>query len=358
VVSWGNWVYGGGNGMRVGIQDYGHAGVDQNSTQFWVSFEIWTQNQYRYNDQQTLSWSSCTAGSLGYNNTGEAQTTAHRHNVICYYTYTSYGASPGQLALTASVSGAYNNVSPFHTLYVTIPGRPAPPPPEYAPYAPTGVTAARNSDVQATVSGTHPVDSQHDVNSMTIQQRSRVDPTWSGYTDVYTGVGTSRAVTGLSPNHIYQFQMRLNNNLGSSAFVPSNEVYMTPAAPDSVSAALIDNQVRLDWVSNAYTSASVTHKVERSVDGAAWTPLVSSLPQATLSYTDTAPVVGANRYRVATVTSNGNLSSAWVESDEVDMVNVDCWLWDGTTEIPLTAYLWDGTTTIPLDLEFIQTRSS
>lgn len=343
-LSWSAWHYAGNNGMRVGIDAHSGSGVDTNSGSFSFLVNYWTGNQYNYNDNMVLTY---TNGSLSFNNTQSSGTSTQRVTNAGYtHTYTTWGpGSAGTYTVSCSISGAYNGSTPSHSVAVAIPERPY-----AAPSAPTGVTATRNSDSQVTVAGTHPSSGQRPVSTMTIQMRTYTGSTWSGWSTVYTGTGTSKAITGLSANHIYDFQMRLNNSVGSSAFVAAAAyVYMTPAAPSSVAANVSGPNVVVTWASSAYTSSTVTHKVQRKIGAGAWTDVASGIVRATLTWTDTAPGGGTNYYRVATVTSSGSLSSSWVEANSV--VTADCWVWDGEDTLPAHMTLWNGSAEVPLSVD-------
>lgn len=311
-LTWGAWSYANSNGMRVGIDDSSSSAVATGSTSFTVTFDIYTGNQYNYSDTQTLNWSSCASGSLSFSNSQATGTSTERKTVTCTHTYAagSYGTSPGSLTISANVAGTYNGSTPTHARTITIPARPY-----AAPYAPTGVTATRNSDTQATIAGTHPTDAQHPKDSMSVQMSTYSGSTWGAASNVYTGTGTSYVKTGLSANRIYKFEMRLNNTVGSSAWVAASWVYMTPGAPGAVTATPVATQMQVDWTQTAYTSTSIRHKVERSVNGGTWTSMVQDLPQGTLSWVDPSPPAGSVQYRVSTYLSgNGDLASAWVTS--------------------------------------------
>jgi hypothetical protein len=155
--------------------------------------------------------------------------------------------------------------------------------------------------------------------------RTFTGTTWSGWTTVVTASSgaTSFVKTGLSANHVYNFQVRSNNSVGSSGFVNAGYVYMTPGAPKNADAAVSSSgtQITVTWDNTAYDSASNTITIERSVGGGAFATKVSGLSRTTTSYTDTAPGVGTNQYRVKMVNaSNGTLNSGWSTSDTVTTV--------------------------------------
>jgi len=343
-LEWGGWHYAGNNGMRVGIDAHSGSGVSTDSGSFTFYANYWTGNQYNYNDNMTLSY---TGGSLAFNNTQATGTSTQRvTNAYYVHNYSSWGpGSGGSYGISCSISGAYNGSTPSHTVYVGIPERPY-----AAPYGPGSVTATRTSDTSTTVSFTNPANAQRPVSSFTIQMSTYTGAAWSGYVDVYTGGATSVAIaTGV--NHSYLFQVRCNGPAGSSGYVAaSGQTYTTPSAPATAAAVVSGPNVIVTWTSSAYTSGTVTHKVERKIGTGAWVAMASGIAQGTKTWTDTAPGGGTNYYRVATVTSaHGGLSSSWTQANSV--VTADCWVWDGEAAIPAHMTLWNGSAELPLSVD-------
>lgn len=352
-LTWGAWEYASSNGMRVGLQDYGGSGVTTGSTTWTWKMDVWTENQYNYNDDQTLTWSGSASGSLNYHNGQASGTRTMRKTVSCTYTYpaNSYGTSPGKSTLSASVSGAYNGVTPSHSKAVPIPARPY-----AAPNAPGSFTSVRNSDSKVTLTWTNSTTAQKPITSHTIQMKTYTGSTWSGWTTIHTtssGSTTSYAITTLSTNHSYLFQMRSNNSVGSSGYVAaSNQIYMTPAAPSNVVAAPEGATTFVTWNDNAYTSSATSFKVERQVGTGAWTAMVSGIAQGPNSWTDPSPGAGPNTYRVAAVVSVGPLQSGWGYSAATAPIN-DVWVWNGSAAIPADLYVWDGSAAAPASVEVV-----
>lgn len=346
---WGAWQYGGGNGMRIGVQVYGGTGVDTNSTTWSFSNDFWTNNQYNYSgDTQTITYGGNLSGSFNYTNSQATGTSTLR--VTKGYTYTypagSYGTSPGNLTISGSLSGYYNSMAtPSVSTLVAIPARPY-----AAPNPPTSVVATRNSDTKTTITYANPATAQKPVTNFTIQTRTYTGSTWSAWVTSYTGTAVSVAIT-TSANHAYQFQVRTNNSVGSSAFVAASAtIYTTPSAPTGVAADVSGSDIVITWGSAAYISTTVTHKIERKTDAGAWTSIKTGIAQATKTYTDPSPPGSSNLYRVATVTSShGGLSSSWVQANVV--VLADCWIWDGESELPAMMTQWNGTAELPLTIE-------
>ena len=318
-IQWGAWEYSGGNGMRVGVEVTTSAVVTGSST-VTFTFKVYTQNQYSYSDSQVLTFGgTCGSGTASYTNGSGSGAIVLRSTETCVYTYTTYGSSPGTRTFSATLSGAYNGVTPAVSVTVTIPARPY-----AAPNAPTGVSATRTSDTGATVNWTNSTTAQKPYTSLTVQKREWTGNAWGAWVTVGSPAGsaTSLAVTGLSANHAYQFQVRSNNTIGSSAYVASGTIYMTPSAPSVVTAALAPagTSITITWDDQAYTSGTITWTIERSVAGGAYAALTSGIAQGTLTYSDASPGVGTNAYRVKAVQSVGALSSAWTVSNTVSTI--------------------------------------
>lgn len=314
-IQWGGWEYSGSNGMRVGVE-VTSSQVVSGSVNVLFTFKVYTQNQYRYDDNQTLTYGGTAgSGTTDYLNSTSSTSAILRATRTYTYTYSTYGSSPGTRTFTAAVSGTYNGVTPSVGITVTIPARP------YAlPAAVTGVTATRNSDDQATVSWTSHATSAAPYTSLTVQMRTLTGSTWSAWSTAAstTAGATSYVKSGLSANHVYQFQVRANNTAGSSAYAASGYVPMTPAAPSDVVASITSagTSISLTWDDNAYTYATnpITFSVQRSVAGGAWASQVTGIAQATHAWTDPSPGAGTNQYRVAAVQSVGTLTSDWADT--------------------------------------------
>lgn len=339
--------------MRLGLDDYDGSVPDTNSPTFTYKVDIWTQNQYNHdNDSQEIpyNWPG-GSGKLSYRNEEGHNAQVKRGTITVTYTYSTWGSSPGSLTFNAGpLALAYHGATPSHSKATVIPARPY-----AAPNPPTNLTATRNSDAQTTLTWDNSAPPQQPISSVTIQMRTYSGSAWSDYTPLETvnGAPTSYIVTGLSANRVYQFQVRTNNSGGPSSFTTSSNVYNTPTAPSPVAAALLPTgaQIEVTWTNKAYTSGTITHKIERSINGGGWTSVASGLAQSASSWTDPTPGGGSNQYRVATVTSSGPLSSSWTTSNSVMVA--DCWIWENGIEKPLIATVWDGTGETHLSFEFI-----
>lgn len=318
-IQWGAWKKSGGNGMRVGI-DVSRTSVNTNSTSVTYTYKIYTQNQYRYNDNQTLSFGGNSgSGSTGYNNTSTGGAVRRATRTYTYtYPSNSYGSSPSTRTFSASVSGAYNGVTPSKSVSNKVPARP------YAvPNPVSGVTAARVSDVQAVVSWTRNVTNQRPYGSIDILRSVLTGSSWSTATTVatVTGTATSFIDNTTQANRAYRYSVRPSNSAGTAAAVQAaSDVFMTPAPPSGVTAAFsgTGGQVTVTWTRNAYSDSGVTYEVQRKIGSGSYANVATGLPQTTDQWIDPSPGAGIAQYQVRAIHS-GN-GSAYAESNSITTV--------------------------------------
>lgn len=302
--------------MRVGI-DVKLSTVYSNSSSVTATFRVYTQNQYWYSDNQTLSFGG-TAGSGSTtftNNSGSGAVL--RAPRTATYNYASNGASPGSESFSATLSGAYNGVTPTKSVTVSLPARPINPP---AP--PTNFTATRSTDSQANLSWTRHPTQAAPITRQRIAMRSYQHSTPSEW--AYRNINansTSYNWGGLSANRYYEFAVRAENSAGTSVYVYSSYVYMTPDPPSDVVAALnaTSDGIDIEWENNHYIASVVSVEIQRSTGGGSYSVIQTGLPQATTSWTDMSPGAGSNQYQVRSAVSGG-LYSPWVSSNVVSTI--------------------------------------
>lgn len=293
----GAWQYGGGNGMRVGI-DPSSAAVTHASTTVVLSFAVYTENQYNYDDFQTLTFGgSAGSGSYDYNNqssTGSGDVLRATRTYTYTYPIGSYGTSPGSVTFSATVSGAYNGVTPSHTVTVAIPARPY------------GARAARVSDTSHTVTWVLPPPTGGPYSSFEVQ-RSTDGGAWTRIATI--GNVSSYTDTTTSANHQYQWRVRGSNSAGTSGFFSTDAVATTPAAPGAPTAVRTPaGSITLTWADNSpyNTGVEVWHASAGVWEGAA----LATLGNVT-TWTHTSPSLsGSHQYRLRATTSTPALSSA------------------------------------------------
>lgn len=181
----------------------------------------------------------------------------------------------------------------------------------YAPNAPSGCSATRNSDTKNTVSWTAPSTTTTKPASAILVERQIDGGSWSQIASV-GGSTTSYADTGTSADHSYRYRVRAQNSAGTSGYSTSGAVYNTPAAPKKVTASrLAEAVVKLTIENTSRTATSL--ELQRSGDKAAWED-VATVEGSPVTETTDAPGGGTFYYRARN--KRGKLISAWSEASE------------------------------------------
>jgi len=320
-IQWGSWQFSGGNGMRVGLDVSVPLAPAHSSTVATFEIRVYTQNQYTYpSDAQSLDYTDDIAGSFAFTN-GEGSQIVQREFKTHDYTYGAgeYGYSPGNQTFTATISGAFNGITPTVTVSYPIPARPT-----SGPAACTDSLLVRNSDSQVTLTWTPnptvPEPYSYQQVSMRRWNGSTVwtEASWNVVATV-SGATGSYVKGGLSANHAYQLSPRAVNSHGVSEWNDSNVVFMTPAAPSNVASVLntAGTAITTTWTDNAYNYPGAgSWKIQRSVAGGAFADLDTVADQDTTSYVDNSPGGGTNQYRIAAVVT-GPLQSAYATGNTV-----------------------------------------
>ncbi len=191
------------------------------------------------------------------------------------------------------------------TVSVTVSARPY-----SAPAAPSNCTATRSSDTQVSVTWTNGTSTTGAPRSAVYVERS-VD---GGSFSQIASVGSSTASytdNSTSANHYYQYRVRSYGSGGTSSYATSGYVYMTPAAPSSVTVTRDSGTVvtvNAD-VSNVVTATS--YNVQYSVNSGDW----SSSTSTTTFPISMDPGGGSVQVRVQSV--RDTLTSDWTTSDSI-----------------------------------------
>lgn len=295
-ISWGAWEYGGGNGMRVGIEA-SRSSVSHGSSSCTVTFKIYTQNQYSYNDNQSLTiWGTTNWSNASYsNNSGGGAVLRATRSYKYNFDSNDYGSGTAKtVSLSAEVAGAYNGVTPRKTLSVDIPKRPID-----NPAAVTNVTASRVSDSSASVSWTRRPTNGEPYDYQRIDRWDNVSNKWTIHDSVFSGVATSYSVPTVA-NRRYRFRIYVHNDAGWSAAAYSGYIQNTPATPSGCSVSKSSTtSVLISWTNGASSSNySYDTLLEEQVDGGSWTQIATLAAGAT-SYNQTDRAPGAvYAYRV------------------------------------------------------------
>jgi len=295
--------------------------VTSSTTSVTITWTVYARSDsYGFNDPQTMTMSNAMSDTQNY-----TMVSGTVNDVIKYVWSGSQSVSTSTSGtvtktLTAAASGLFNGGTPSHTRSITIPKRPF-----ATPAAPSAVTAVRNSDTQATIAWTNNATTGAPYTSLTVQRARYNGVSWDSWVTVATtsSTATTYVDTSVSTNNKYKYQVRSNNNAGSSGYVAAAaNVLMTPAAPSSVTAAGVNNgaQIQVSWVDAAYIDSTITWTVQRSVNGAAYADVATGIAQGTVTWTDPTPGAGSNQYRVSAVQSVGSLASDYTSSNVVSTI--------------------------------------
>lgn len=230
-IEWGSWKDSGGNGMRVGI-DVQWEEVTHSETGASADVKIYTQNRYSYSDGQKLSYGGNISGSFDFTNShGNEEKFRDEKGYTYDYASDEYGSSPRSKTFTASLSGAFNGVTPSVSVSSPVPGRP------YAdPYAPGSPGVGRISDTAQQISWTDQETAGRPWTGVRVERsdngggwfyRATADENANSYTDA----------TGGNVRYQYRLQARgYVNGIGDytySGYVYTGYVWTSPNTPTS-----------------------------------------------------------------------------------------------------------------------------
>lgn len=139
--------------------------------------------------------------------------------------------------------------------YVTVPAIPV-----YNAYAPSSVTAVRNSDNQCTISWSVSQDITHPIDGIRIE-RKRNDGSWTLLRSVPAS-STTFVDTSTSYDGCYRYRVCATNSSGLGGYKESGTIYNTPAAPSIAACARIsDNQIVVALDNYAYNATKLDVEV-------------------------------------------------------------------------------------------------
>lgn len=175
------------------------------------------------------------------------------------------------------------------------------------PNAPTSPTATRNSDTSAAFSWT----AGSGVVTRYYVERSTDGGDYASLGYV-SGSTTSYTDSSVSANHSYTYRVRAWNARGYSSYATASTIYMTPAAPASVSGASSGGTTVILTISNPALTAT-GFDVQQSTDGETWSSATVASSTGTPVTSITVTTTGGQYYfRVRNKRSS--LVSDWTES--------------------------------------------
>lgn len=223
-ISWGAWE-GSGNEMRVGIEVTWEA-ITHGETVATATIEIWTENNFSWDDDQSLNYGGSLSGSTSFHN-GQGDGVQTKRATKTYdYTYggSSYGSSPGTRTFSATLAGAFNGITPSKSITVNIPARPI-----AAPAAPTAASVSRISDTSTKISWSNN-DTAGEPWDNVILQKSTNGGAWTTISSSISGSATSYTYA-TAANTKYRFRVASKNSEGTSAYDETGDIYTTPSVP-------------------------------------------------------------------------------------------------------------------------------
>ena len=262
-IDWGPWELSGSNGMRVGID------VDWGSNAHTVSsitatVRIYTQNTQNYSDNQTLTYGGSISGTTDYtNNTGSASGTTSNPDTArlrATKTYTwpyapgNYESSPSTRTFSATVSGAFNGVTPSNSVSSAVPARLG-----TTPSTPGVSSTPGNNSVS--ISATAPFDGYSAITSYEYSEDNFYYGIVTSFPILLAGTnGTSKTVW-----------VRARNNYGAGpAGSAESTPRTTPGAP-GVSSSPNNGSISVSYSAPASDGGESIDSYERSTDNVNWT---------------------------------------------------------------------------------------
>jgi len=316
-INWGSWKYGGGNGMRVGME-VTWSGVNSGSASVTATVDFWTENQYTYSDGQSLNISNNLGSNHSYtNNSGGSP--VKRTTRTYTYTYSTWGSSPGTVTFGATVEGTYNSISPSVSVAYTIPARPGGPP---------SVSASASAGIRsATISWSGSGDPG--IYQYNVYRNN------DGNQLIYASSGTSTTDTALGNGQSVYYIVYAYNAAGNGYSLTGTVT--TPSLPSSPTGLTADattfGQIGLSWSASSGSGYTVTYTIARN-----GTTLGTT---TSTSYTDT--TVAPSTAYTYTVTPSTNVGSNTAASVSTTSLGGIARIYNGTTNVTALPQIWNGT---------------
>lgn len=269
-VSWGTWEYNAGNGMRVGIE-VTWSSVTYSSTSVTATIDIWTDNQYQYDDNQVLTYGGNISGTTSYLN-NQSSTAVKRATKTLTYTYASnsYQDSPGNRTFSATVSGAFNSVTPSQSVTSAIPARPA-----TNPSAPTSV-ASTPGNGSVSISYGAPTFYGGDAGNTSPVTISRYD--YSTDNSFWTTTPSNPfTISGSNGTAITAYIRAVNSSgLFSTSASATSTPRTVPTAPTSVTSTASNGLISVSYGAPTSDGGNAISSYQYSTDNTNWTTTPSN----------------------------------------------------------------------------------
>jgi titin len=262
-IDYGSWAMNGSNGMRVGI-DVTWSSNAHSVSSITATVKIYTQNTQNYNDDQRLTYGGSISGTTDYtNSTGssggtQANPDTARLRATKTYTWTyaagSYETSPSTRTFTATVSGAFNGVTPSNSVSSAVPARLG-----TTPDTP-GVTSSPGNNTVSIAVPAAPFDGYSAITSYEYSEDNFYYGIVTSFPISLTGTnGTSKTVW-----------VRARNNYGAG---PAGSAASTPrtipGAP-GVSSTPNNGSISVSYSAPASDGGNAISSYQRSTDNVNW----------------------------------------------------------------------------------------
>jgi hypothetical protein len=291
-ISWGP--YEGSVSLRVGIE------VTVSGTTATVKYYVGTGATGAYSDNQVMTYTGAITGSTSFfNSTGNNDT-----QLVSTKTRT---VSPGtSYTFAAAISGAYNGVTPSHSVAYSVPVA--------KPTAPTGLNLSAITAGGMTVKWTQPSNwGGNDTDDYTLQYADNSG--FTGATTITVNNATTYVATGLDPATTYYWRVAAKNSAGTGPYSSVANAATLPATAGPPQNLVVNNigpaSARPQWAYPLDDGGSpvLTYDLQVSTDPAFADPMnFSGIPDTFFNLTGLVPKTG---YYVRVRAENAYGAGSW-----------------------------------------------
>jgi len=319
-IYYGAWSYGSpSNGIRIGF-DSSWSAVTNASTSVTLTLPVWVNNEGPFSDDQLITYGGVLTGTKAFTNDFAAASDTNVHTKSYTYTYgaTEYGSSPGNVTVTAAISGVYNGAAPSVSVAYAIPARPY-----AAPSAPgLSILVASVTTSGAKAIWSDPTNWGGD-DSSDFKIQIATNSGFTGATEYTVTDANEYTITGRSPNTLYYVRVAGTNAAGTGAWSSIKSFTTAPTAPSTPTGVTVsrtsDTQLVASGTLVASSSAPVTIWQWQRWDNVTnvWATIATESGTVTSNtvktYTNTTTIAN-RRYQFRLVASNASGSATSVAS--------------------------------------------
>jgi microcystin-dependent protein len=281
--------------------------ISHTETQCTFTVSYWTENQFSFGDTQTLNLGGAIGGSITFNNS-QGGSPVNRGTRTYVYTYDNndYGRSPGTRTFSATLSGAYNGITPSKSRTENITARP------YGlPAGTTSATASRINDESNKVSWVnHPTVgepySNVGIDRYIDSYFSYGGQDWTKIADV-GGTANSYSDAGAIPNRKWKYRTYSKNSIGNSGYDYTEWLWTSPATPTACARTTSGSNEVVTWTGHMAYSEHGT-EVWHAANGVWDSSPLATVGSAVDTYIHTAPSASIkHKYKVRAKTTSGTV---------------------------------------------------